>query len=112
VEAAGAAKLFDGKSTMASTFRPCSKGVGTMAALAWAFFYLAVTTWVIGIPWVIARCNLRNGIPASFGWWSWQTASAMRKFNKQDWRYFCAIVVGSFVFIALAFAFGFPGTRV
>jgi hypothetical protein len=83
-----------------------------MAYAGFVFFFLAVAIWTVGIPSVVARCNVRNGLPPSYGWLSsLQYRRALRNFNKEDWRYFGILATSSLVFALLAIAFGFPGAR-
>ncbi len=80
-----------------------------MASISWLCFFIAVAGWTVGVPCLLARCNLRNNLPISYGWATWQTRSAMRNFTRQDWQIFAGLAIGSLTFGVLAFALGFPG---
>ncbi len=42
----------------------------------------------LGMFYVVSRCNLRNGLPAAYGWLTSQIFLATRNFTSQDRRLF------------------------
>jgi hypothetical protein len=59
----------------------------------------------LGMFYVVSRCNLRNGLPAAYGWSMSQFFLAKRNFNDQDRRFFNLFLAAFIVSIALSIYF-------